>query len=49
MACDHCGSFEVAIEKWPQWVHDQCECLCHQNKTTAAREEQLNKKRRRKK
>lgn len=33
MACDHCGEVSAAIEKWPQAIHDDCECLCHRWKS----------------
>lgn len=41
MACDHCGTVSAAIERWPQYVHDNCECLCHRYKSTQGKKEYL--------
>jgi len=35
--CTHCGTGERAIKEYTQEIHDTCPCVCHQNKTTAAK------------
>ena len=39
MACDHCGEVDRAMTIWPQYVHDNCECLCHRWKSQKGQEE----------
>lgn len=38
MLCDHCGTVEKAVYTWPQIVHDTCECLCHDWKSTVGKQ-----------
>ena len=37
--CDHCGTVLLALEKWPQAVHDECDCLCHTWKSKRGKQE----------
>lgn len=48
MACEHCGEVSLAMERWPQYVHDNCECLCHRWKSTKGKQELLEEKKTRK-
>lgn len=52
MACEHCGEVSLAIQEWPQYVHDNCDCLCHgwrSKKGRDAWEQQKKEARKRKK
>ncbi len=46
--CTHCGTVLSAMTVWSQNIHDTCPCICHSNKTTQARQEQADNKKRRK-
>lgn len=48
MACEHCGEVSVAIQTWPQYVHDNCDCLCHRWKTKKGQQDLLELKKYRK-
>jgi hypothetical protein len=39
MACEHCGEVTLALTRWPQYVHDNCECLCHRWKSKKGQED----------
>lgn len=47
--CEHCGTVLRAITPYPQSVHDTCPCICHNWRTTRAKHEAQQNKRKRKK